>query len=874
MIDESSLSEKESRILDIIYNIEETKIKIGSFEFIPDNLILKESYIDKDSLISILESLKSKKQIILIDNQATPTEGYEPVIKYLVRSRIGHIIWCLYNSKQITNFQREDWQPNVADLKYIKFNKEIPVRNIPLSDLLHDSQFKQIIELDDLNLKSGGLMKEIIEKLAKKYSISNFQYKTTIEILNKLKNRTETSKAEGLVVVAGTGAGKSLAYQLPLIIWSLAKKITKHNEAKKSPNSKLWTSCTGLLLFPRVVLASDQLQSFSEDIGVVNSIIDEKIGLDSEFKKYLKIKIRKDFGGTKSKTKREIFIEEQTDIIVTNTESLKRRLYDPITHNLLKYGIDLVLYDEIHLYEGLQGSFVSGLNARLNNIISYNRKPPLFVGMSATIDKPEKHCQKLFALIDKPKLIDDSSDTKTKYSTEHHVIIKPRIGRSPLGVAIDTSSCLIHNRRDGLSVYHEEESIDKDRPKSISFCTSLDVTSRWANNLNDLEFFDFPNVTPARDFVRSYPIYYKPEQRNLQNSICDDCINGSLVNVGSCPSYANGNCWYFSRDDADRLHWIVKRPGEIEFPIDNIRSKRITAQETRGQETENIYDYFYEKEKEYGFPRRSARIDSKIDNIIASPVLEVGVDFKGISEIILFGDVHSPTAYKQKAGRGAREGNLKRGLFVMSIIQNNPISNFYFRHFDRLVHPQLNPIKLEIGNPEIIISQCFASVFDFLALNDIDLFNVKLSYEKELDEERITEEYKKALSLITERKQLKDYLERFLTKLDFKDNIIDDVINSALELINQLTTIAKIENEEKTLIVWMYLASRNPSIQQKMEATFSVEYEKFDEIDRNRKTIKDRLRGRLPKFTELLKENLSHPDNIINSIKKYEVSLK
>ena len=149
---------------------------------------------------------------------------------------------------------------------------------------------------------------------------------------------------------------------------------------------------------------------------------------------------------------------------------------------------------------------------------------------------------------------------------------------------------------------------------------------------------------------------------------------------------------------------------------------------------------------------------------MSTPVLEVGVDYTGINEIIMYGDFKSPASYKQKAGRGAREGILGNGLFVMSIIQNSPLANFFFRHFDRLVNPNLTPIKLEVKNPNIVRTQSFAAVFDFLALKEIDLFNVREPTTKTLDDVRIEREYNTAIELLEEGREIREYLSNFLIK--------------------------------------------------------------------------------------------------------------
>jgi len=565
--------------------------------------------------------------------------------------------------------------------------------------------------------------------------------------------------------------------------------------------------------------------------------------------------------------KKQTYLFDKPNVIITNVETLKRRLYDPIPHSLYKYGIDLVLYDEIHLYEGLQGSYVSGLNARLNNIISSNNLPPLFVGMSATIDKPEKHCQKLFALKDKPLPITDAKSFKEKHTVEHHVILKPRLGRDPLGVAVDTTSCLIHNRRDGLGPNHAGNLDDQERPKSICFTDSRDTTTKWTDYLNDLELFSFPRHIPnSGQFRREYPIFFKPEQKNSQEPICDNCQAGNPCIAGICESYRNGLCWFFSQDDADVnsnfTRWTRPLQGRVEYPHDNIRSKRLTSKES--EETRNVTDIYTHFKLRKNVPihddlsPEEIFINSNIDNVISTSVLEVGVDYQGIREIILYGNIRSTTSYKQRSGRGAREGLLRNGLFVMSVIQNTPLSNFYFRHFDRLVHPQLSPVKLEVKNPDIIRTQCFSSVFDYFALKSIDLFNVRDPNTKEVTAQRIEEQYKNAIKLIEERTEIEIYLKNFLNRINSQLDIIPDVIDAVYNLLQKLCRKEKIETTEKTLIEWMFDAGQDYGALNQLEKKFSTGFTDFvnkqDEITK----IKDDLKGRIQELENMLvKENSS-----------------
>ena len=108
------------KVLDLVHSLEESKIKSTSFDFISDKELSNQSGLPVEEIHSALLELYNKKSrdIILIDNQITPTTGYDSSIKYLVRSRVGHIIWCLYNSRKYT---RGGSVRNVADIKYIKY---------------------------------------------------------------------------------------------------------------------------------------------------------------------------------------------------------------------------------------------------------------------------------------------------------------------------------------------------------------------------------------------------------------------------------------------------------------------------------------------------------------------------------------------------------------------------------------------------------------------------------------------------------------------------------------------------------------------------------------------------------------------------------
>ena len=773
-------------MLSILENMEQRKIVVGDFSFVPVNELEREVDVDPTTFRTIINSLRSKRFLI-----------YDPVTDK-VKSRTADIIRSLFYTKYISRNREVN---DVSDVKYIRYKKLVPKYNITLDSKEVKDKVDDILNYSSIEQHFGNVISHSVRSLAQNFpKISNFQLKSMIEILSALNDGNQS-----VAVVADTGAGKSLAYQLPLFLWILRKKLDAYS-SKKNVN------CSGLLLFPRNVLAQDQYDDMIFLACKIKKSLD-KLSIPSDLKQLLTFKIEKDFGRARERAIDRVkrIYHGNPDIIVTNPETLKRRLTDPIAHNVYRNHIDLILYDEIHLYHGLYGANISALNARLRNVLPYN---PVFVGMSATIAKPEKHCQKLFALRDRPKLITDKQDILEEKTVEHHIIVKPRAGRSPLGVTIDTTSCLLHNRRDGIS---QARSLpDDERPKSVCFVDSLDIAGRWNHDLNDYEFSYGKDDIPNK-FTRSYPIYYAPWSKDIEIESCEKCKKGEDVLVSCCEYYQNGRCWYFSLDDSNPSAWVRMR--DKWMPPDSIISKRLTSQEVNLTKINSVYDLFYMK---FNGERILA------DNIIATPVLEVGVDFKGIHEIIMYGEIRSPVSYKQKSGRGAREGNISDGLFVMTIIPSMPLANFYYRHFYRLVHPSLSPIPLEPSNPDIIKVHAFASVFDYIAKNDIDIFNL---LEIKIDETSVETKFEMAREFIQANiNDIKDYIRSFLKKFGIlSDEISNGAIQSAIDVLNRFCDCIKVEDEEKKLITWLFQSTRNGMRMRRLENVFEEGYSKFDE---------------------------------------------
>jgi len=618
----------EDELLETIERLEADRIAAGCYGFLNVGEIVSSSNRSRQEIEDLLEELSEDRQVL-----------YQPGLNQ-AKSRTGHILRSLYHSRYHSQ-QNQRGTRNVSDLKYRRVTKTQPRREIDFDDNVRED----IRELADID---GDLANEIFSAVLDAISdpdqfeyLSEFQQDAITDIFAQLQEEEEIDS--DFTIVADTGAGKTICYQLPLILHIIAKKLAGTSRFDCSET-------TALLIFPRTMLAEDQYETFSDLCETIHETVQDQVMIGSQDAENLSIDILRDFGGALTYGQREEAYNDEPDVIITNPGTLTRRLMNPYCNAVYDQGIDFIVYDEIHLYEGLHGAQVASVNARLQNRLPND---PTFVGMSATIATPRKHCKKLFVRDQDPVLIDDKNEPEQEFAVEHHAMLRPRSGRPSLGVTVDATSCLMHNRRDNSRRERSTQN-DRNRPKSICFVDSLDTTNRWTRQQNDLENHDFAipfNRIQSQRFHRGYPIHFEPEadkDDGFDASECERCHQNEDVVASLCDSYQEGRCWYFSQDSADQSEWVeVPDFRGYYVPGDNVRFERMTSQEIP-DDFDDVYNLFngHVMVNTGAGDYRPAEVP--IDALVATSTLEVGVDFEGIKEIVMHGEVKSPASYTHR----------------------------------------------------------------------------------------------------------------------------------------------------------------------------------------------------------------------------------
>lgn len=179
-------------------------------------------------------------------------------------------------------------------------------------------------------------------------------YRFQAEAIEKIR------KGENVFIVAGTGAGKTEAFLIPIIEHAIGAGVTK---------------TASLLIYPTKALARDQLDRIywytSRFFGLRASIYD---------------------GDVPQSERRRIF-EYPPKIMVTNPDMIHFSLQYSDQFKEVIEGTKYIVLDDAHVYNGVFGSHIYYVLRRLKRFIT---EKPCFVAASATIGNAGEFARKLF----------------------------------------------------------------------------------------------------------------------------------------------------------------------------------------------------------------------------------------------------------------------------------------------------------------------------------------------------------------------------------------------------------------------------------------------------------------------------------------------
>jgi len=327
------------------------------------------------------------------------------------------------------------------------------------------------------------------------------------------------------LLTTGTGSGKTESFLYPVLDYCYQKRDQQGIKV--------------IILYPMNALATDQAKRLAETIfqdSRLNGSVTAGLFIGEGKNKG---KFPKKMGEVNIIEDREEIISNPPDILLTNFKMLDYGLMRHQFHNLWNYNFDnpellqFLVLDELHTYDGAQGTDVANLIRRLKLKLNLSKGHLCPVGTSATIGKGEDSVKLLTEFASDVFGEDFGSDsviTEKRLSPEEFFTIKddqldsyiPRlvgIQQSRLGVNENYSDYILRQKRlwqipENTTKYDLSNELKKLKivknissvcsDKIVSLTTLLQGLNQINPSFNQLpDYFDEGQFSPKEEIITS-----------------------------------------------------------------------------------------------------------------------------------------------------------------------------------------------------------------------------------------------------------------------------------------------------------------------------------------------------------------------------------
>lgn len=512
------------------------------------------------------------------------------------RTRYAETVRLLYTLKQ--RFSFEDWQTASNLVSNIKM--DLKYRNYPRRDLDWDA-IEPILRTMNISGDIGILGIKTIKALLNEGSLNlaQFQLRSLQHLSKALRSYRDTST----IIGAGTGAGKTKAFYLPALTsvvntvnedpsaWTRVLSIYPRIELLKDQVAECISEINKM-----IPLLLDQglrhisigayygdTPVYAKDVSKVDGFYkwnklkqdyecpflkcpqcgsalvwpaadyDQELedNLQGVFGRHEVLVCSQDCGvvldGHIIRLTRKHMQLSPPDILFTTTEMLNRKLSDLDDQYL--FGLQtnhpprMLLLDEVHIYEGINGAHVAYLIRRWRNMVrGYCQHSVVhYVGLSATLTNPTNFFANLTGVSEKfTTYICPYEDEMTAEGMEYNLVLRgdPVSATSLLSTSVQTAMLL------GRMLDPFEKSVSEGAwgVKVFGFSDKLDILNRWYHAQVDSEKNKL--LSQFRDIAQ-----VQEETKNLQKrmgqvwpiaeSISPKCLRKAM-DIGITSSQSRG----------------------------------------------------------------------------------------------------------------------------------------------------------------------------------------------------------------------------------------------------------------------------------------------------------------------------------------------
>lgn len=598
----------------------------------------------------------------------------------------------LFAPKNLANPPARWWHQGkklVADYRLLVSPRRYPKRNITCDEVLS--------ELGSLR-EWGNLQSRVADAQIQGRPLARFQLSATRAIFEAAGE----GRSRGVIVGAGTGSGKTMAFYLPAFCHMA-------EQAGRGIDCGVQT----LALYPRTELLRDQMK---DAVGIalkVNEVL-KKSGLRTlrigalygdvpknhnlKYSKHIAKAWRPGPNGsaicpylpcpecgadliwpeaerrnqievlrcTKCSVKLDESIivltrkslQKSPDLLFTTTEMLNRNATDREIGALLGwYGRKtprLVLFDEVHTYNGVQGAQVALMIRRWRNRAGAQAT---FVGLSATLRDAGRFFSQLTGLDESAvDYIEPRFDEMEIKGREYAIALRgdPVSGADLLSTSIQTAMLFgrVMDTPDKEYLYGS---------KGFLFTDALDVTNRFYDNLRDAEGGQRRSGWQRRQS--------KPVLAALRSSAAPHADE----------RFRDAQAWH-----------MVERIGRSLPP--EADDGWLTVTRTSSQDS---------------------GVNSNADLIVATASLEVGFNDPTVGFILQHKSPHDPAAFIQRRGRAGRDRKTRPWSVVT--LSDYGRDRLAYQAYDSLFNPELQARSLPIRNRFILKMQATHVLLDWLS---------------------------------------------------------------------------------------------------------------------------------------------------------------
>ncbi|MCY4617909.1 MAG: protein DpdJ [Chloroflexi bacterium] len=634
-----------------------------------DLVALASQYVNADSEEAAAELLDRR----LLFQVPTPGGG----ISY--RSRFGEGVRLMASLRQL--FPGRPWEaaPSlVADFRVDLRERRFPKRDQPANEV-----FDRLA--GNLNWTSQDVA--VATALVSGLRLSAFQERTAEAVLRP------AVEGRGVVIAAGTGAGKTLAYYLPVIVriarevranahWTKAISVYPRNELLKDQFAEVLRyvrrlndilSCPvaiGALFGPTPNDASinsikqkwDAFPSRGTTLGYIcpfatcpecdsrllwlrSDLAMKREALTCERKVGHKHSCDFETDPTQVLLTRRAVRQTPPDLLFVTAEMLNQRMSDPATRGALGLGVPpkhrplFMLLDEAHTYEGIAGAQAAMVFRRWKHGIS---APVRWVGLSATLREGPAFFSQLTGLLESAvEEVSPADDEHETLAAEYQLILRgdPLSQASLLSTSIQTSFLLTR-----LLDPEDAPSHGRVGHRTFAFTDDLDVTNRLFHDLRDAE------------------------RQRLARQRSVDQAKGQHA-------FSSGQQWRI----VEEIGWDLSLP--------------LTVSRTSSQD---------------------AGVSASSQLVVATSSLEVGFNDDRVGAIVQHKSPRRASSFVQRKGRAGRTRRMRP--WTVTVLSDYGRDRLTYQSYDRLFDPIVDPLQLPIKNGYVKRIHAGFAFVDWLAV--------------------------------------------------------------------------------------------------------------------------------------------------------------